>query len=489
MNTVFHFFTRRRAPAAMALLLAGCAVGPDYRRPDPPVADHYLEPRDDARLRSAALVVPADIPADWWALFGSPQLDALVRAGLANSPTVASAQAALRVAIENRRAQQGAWLPTAGVSYSATRQKIADPVASPLASNAQLFTLDTAQLNVSWTPDLFGGNRRQVESLQAQADGLRWTVEATYLTLSSNLVVAAITASGLRAQIDATKSLIASQTDVLQRYRQLQSLGENSTLDVTQQESQLATLEASLPPLAKQLALQRDQIKALAGALPDGAGFDDIPLEQLKLPEPLPLTLPSTLVDHRPDVLAAEQQLRSASADIGVAAAARLPDVTLGVNSWGSSALSLAKLFGPGTAFWTLAGSASQTLFDGGALKHREDAARAAYDEAAAQYRGTVINAYQNVADALQAVHADADALAANQRAQDAAARTLAIARRQLELGDVSTLAVIAAEQAFQQSTLATVQARVNRLADAAALLQALGGGWWNRPAVAAAQP
>ena len=489
MNTVFHFFTRRRAPAAMALLLAGCAVGPDYRRPDPPVADHYLEPRDDARLRSAALVVPADIPADWWALFGSPQLDALVRAGLANSPTVASAQAALRVAIENRRAQQGAWWPTAGVSYSATRQKIADPVASPLASNAQLFTLDTAQLNVSWTPDLFGGNRRQVESLQAQADGQRWTVEATYLTLSSNLVVAAITASGLRAQIDATKSLIASQTDVLQRYRQLQSLGENSTLDVTQQESQLATLEASLPPLAKQLALQRDQIKALAGALPDGAGFDDIPLEQLKLPEPLPLTLPSTLVDHRPDVLAAEQQLRSASADIGVATAARLPDVTLGVNSWGSSALSLAKLFGPGTAFWTLAGSASQTLFDGGALKHREDAARAAYDEAAAQYRGTVINAYQNVADALQAVHADADALAANHRAQDAAARTLAIARRQLELGDVSTLAVIAAEQAFQQSTLAAVQARVNRLADAAALLQALGGGWWNRPTVAAVRP
>ena len=489
MNTVFHRFTLRCAPAAIALLLAGCAAGPDYRRPDLPVADHYVEPRDDARLRSAALVVPADIPADWWALFGSPQLDALVRAGLANSPTVASAQAALRVAIENRRAQQGAWFPTAGVSYAATRQKIAAPVASPLASNAQLFTLDTAQLNVSWTPDLFGGNRRQVESLQAQADGQRWTVEATYLTLSSNLVVAAITASGLRAQIDATKTLVASQTDVLRRYRQLQSLGENSTLDVTQQESQLATLEASLPPLEKQLALQRDQVKALAGALPDGAGFDDIPLEQLKLPEPLPLTLPSTLVDHRPDVLAAEQQLRSASADIGVATAARLPDVTLGVNSWGSSALSLAKLFGPGTAFWTLAGSASQTLFDGGALKHREDAARAAYDEAAAQYRGTVINAYQNVADALQAVHADADALAANQRAQDAAARTLAIARRQLELGDVSTLAVIAAEQAFQQSTLATVQARVNRLADAAALLQALGGGWWNRPAVAAAQP
>jgi len=352
-----------------------------------------------------------------------------------------------------------------------------------------VFDLNTAQVDISYAPDLFGMNRRQVESLQALQDSQRWTVEATYLTLSSNLVVAAITEAALRDQVEVTRQLVASQADVLQRYKQLHSIGQNSVLDVAQQESQLAALEAALPPLEKQLALQRDQIKALSGVLPDSPTVAEFRLDQLTLPEPLPLTLPSTLVDHRPDVLAAEEQLRSASADIGVAVANRLPQVTLGVNSWGSSAVSLAKLFSPGTEFWTLAGSVTQSVVDGGALKHREAAARAAYDQAAAQYRSTVINAYQNVADALQAIDADAAALKAAQRAQDAAGRTLAITRRQLELGDVSALALIAAQQAAQQATVATVQARANRFADAAALCQALGGGWWNRPVVALATP
>ena len=479
----FQALIRRALSALVPLAFAGCAVGPDYHRPELPVAQHFTEGSTEDGLRADRLVAPADLPQSWWELYRSPALDELVRAGLANNPTVASAQAALRVATENRLAQQAAFFPTVGVAYSATRQKVAQPLASPLSSNEYLFDLHTAQVNVSYTPDLFGLNRRQVESLKAQEDSQRWSVEATYLTLSSNLVVAVITEAGLRGQVEATRQSIALQSDILQRYRKLQALGQNSTLDVAQQEAQLAALEATLPPLEKQLALQRDQIKSLSGVLPDTPMSAEFTLAGLTLPEPLPLTLPSTLVEHRPDVLAAEAQLRSASADIGVAVANRLPDVTLGVNSWGSSASSLAKLFSPGTTFWTLAGSASETLIDGGALKHREAAARAAYDQAAAQYRSTVINAFQNVADALQAIAADAAALAASQRAQDAAEHTLAITRRQLELGDASTLAVMAAEQGVQQATLATVQARANRLADAAALFQALGGGWWNRPA------
>ena len=478
--STFKSIARRMLAATLVAALAGCAVGPDYRRPDLPVAGHFTDAATETRLQAAGLVAPADLPQSWWALYRSPQLDALVRAGLANNPTVASAQAALRVATENRLAQQAAFFPTVGVDYAGTREKIAAPLASPLASNSDLFNLHTAQVNVSYTPDLFGLNRRQVESLKAQEDSQRWNVEATYLTLSSNLVVAAITEAGLRGQADATRRLIDLQTDILERYRKLQGLGQNSALDVAQQESQLASLEASLPPLDKQLALQRDQMKALAGLLPDAPLMAQFTLDQLTLPEPLPLTLPSTLVEHRPDVLAAEAQLRSASADIGVAVANRLPEVTLGVNSWGSSASSLAGLFSPGTTFWTLAGSVSQTVFDGGALKHREAAARAAYDQAAAQYRQTVVNAFQNVADALQAIAADASALRASQRAQDAAERTLAITRRQFELGDTSNLAVMAAEQGVQQSTLSTIQARANRLSDAAALFQALGGGWWN---------
>lgn len=472
---------RHALVATAAALLAGCAVGPDYRRPELAMAQHFTDESTQIRMQACGLVAPADLPSAWWTLYHSPELDAIVRAGLANHPSVASAQAALRVATENRLAQQSAFFPAVGLEYSASRQKIAAPIASPLSSNATLFNLQTAQVNVSYTPDLFGLNRRQVESLKAQEDSQRWNLEATSLTLSSNLVVAAITEAGLREQVEATRRVIALQSDILERYRQLQRLGQNSALDVAQQESQLATLEASLPPLEKQLSVQRDQIKALMGLAADAPLAEQFTLERLALPEPLPLTLPSSLVEHRPDVLAAEAQLRSASADIGVAVANRLPDVTLGVNSWGSSAASLGGLFSPGTTFWTLAGSVGQAVFDGGALKHREAAARAAYDQAAAQYRQTVINAFQNVADALQAIDADARALRASQRAQDASERTLAIARRQLELGDTSALAVMAAEQGVQQAMLSTLQARADRLADAAALFQALGGGWWNR--------
>ena len=471
---------KQSAAAACLLLLAGCAVGPDYRRPDLP-AMGYLPAPIDAAMRDEREVVDADLPAQWWALFHSQALDELVRGALARSPSVAAAQAALRQASELRRAQQAAFFPTVDASYAASRQKIASPLASPLASNADVFNLSTAQLNVSYTPDLFGLNRRQVESLRAQEQAQRWNVEATYLTLSANLVVAVITEASLHAQFEATARQVALQSDVLARFRQLQRLGENSELDVSQQEAQLASLQSSLPGLSKQLAQQRDLVKALAGLSPAATGVAELRLEDLTLPDPLPLTLPSTLVEHRPDVLAAEAALKSASADIGVAVANRLPQVTLGVNSWGSSEASLSGLFGPGTAFWTLAGSATQTLVDGGALKHKEAAARAAYDQAEATYRATVINAFQNVADALQAVQADAEAERAARHALDISAHTLEIGRHQLDLGDVSALSVIQVEQAHQQALVAAIQAKAQRLSDAAAMLQALGGGWWNR--------
>ena len=476
--TTFHVMTRSAAAACLALL-AGCAAGPDYRRPALPALD-YLPAPVVAAMRDERQVVDAEVPAQWWTLFHSKALDELVRGALARSPSVAAAQAALRQAGEMRRAQQAAFLPTVDASYSAARQKIATPLASPLASSAYIFNLSTAQLNVSYTPDLFGLNRRQVESLRAQEQAQRWNVEATYLTLSANLVVAAITEASLQAQVDATARQAALQSDVLARFRQLQRLGENSELDVSQQEAQLASLQAALPGLRKQLAQQGDLVRALAG-LPPSAVVPELRLEDLALPDPLPLTLPSTLVEHRPDVLMAEADLESASADIGVAAANRLPQVTLGVNSWGSSAASLSGLFGPGTAFWTLAGSATQTLVDGGALRHKEAAARAAYDQAEATYRATVINAFQNVADALQAVQADAEAERATRHALDIAEHTLQVSRRQLDLGDISAVAVIQVEQAHQQALVAAVQAKAQRLSDAAAMLQALGGGWWNR--------
>lgn len=473
-----------------AAWLAGCTVGPDYVRPALPAAGAYTESPVPAVVDAGSgtapqrLLTDIDLPASWWALFKSPALDELVRAGLQNNPTVAGAQAALRAAQENTRAQQGASYPSISVGYTGTRQRIPDPLASPASSNASLYNLHTAQLDVSYLPDVFGGNRRAVESLQAQADGLRWEAEATYLTLSANLVAAAIEEASLRAQIDATTRLIAIQQDVLSRYRRLEALGQVASADVAQQEAALAAAQANLPPLDKQLALQRDLLKALAGRLPADHGTAEFRLDQLELPAQLPLTLPSTLVAHRPDVLAAESQLRAASANVGVAMANRLPSISLGVNSWGSSAYSLGDLFKSGTGFWTLAGGITQPIFDAGTLKHRESSARAAYEQAEAQYRSTVIAAFQGVADALQAIEIDAQGLGTAMRAQAAADRSLAIARRQLALGDTSTLAVIQAEQGALQASIGVAQARASRLADTVALFQALGGGWWNRDAL-----
>lgn len=487
--------TLRRPCAALALCLAGCAAGPEYSRPELPAMTRYTESAQPPALAAVEgdptqrWLVDADLPARWWALFGSRSLDELVRSALERNPTVTGAQAALRAARENVLAQQAAFFPTASASYAATRQKVPAALASPASSAAELYNLHTAQVSVAYAPDVFGANRRLVQSLQAQADTQRWAVEATYLTLTSSLVQAAVQQASLRAQIDATKRLVDIQRQLLDRFRHLQTLGQVAELDVAQQAAALAATETTLPPLQVQLAQQSGLIKALAGRLPADALEADFTLDALTLPQELPLTLPSTLVEHRPDVLAAESQLRAASAAIGVAAAARLPSVSLGVDAWGSSAYNLGDLFKAGSGFWTLSANVSQTLFDAGALRHREAAARAAYDQAVAQYRSTVISAFQNVADTLQAIAGDAQTLASTRRARDAAERSLAIARRQLELGDASALAVMQSEQAALQASIGVVQARAARLADTVALFQALGGGWWNREPATAAAP
>jgi NodT family efflux transporter outer membrane factor (OMF) lipoprotein len=396
----------------------------------------------------------------------------------------------LRVARENAAVEAAAFWPTVAVGYEPSRQKVSSVLASPAASAADLFTLHTAQLTVSYAPDVFGGVRRSVEAAQAQTDQQRFLLEASYLTLSSNVVVAAITEASLRAQRSATLAIIEAQKQVLRDFRRQLQLGQVAVADVDAQEAALATTEATLPPLDKQLAVQRNLLLTLAGRYPADdidAHFD---LDALTLPPELPLVLPSALVEHRPDVLAAEAQLHAASAGIGVAVAARLPNVQLGVNAYGSTALSLSELFTSSTMFWTLAASVTQPLVDGGALMHREGAARATFDQNAAQYRATVLGAFQDVANALQAVDADTRALRAAAVAERAASRSLARTRAQLRLGDASALAVLVAEQAWQQAALNLVQAKAARLTDTAALFLALGGGWWNRSdAVAAGSP
>ena len=474
---------------ALAAALAGCAAGPDYKRPVAPLPAAYATEANGAgpaspgiKLGQGQQFVPArDIPLQWWKLFQSPALNQLVEASLKQNPNVDAAQAALRAAQENVAAQRGFFYPSVDAGFAPSRQKVAGTLASPASSGASYFNLYTAQVSVSYTADVFGANRRQVESLQAQADSQRFQLEATYLTLSANVVAAAIQEAALRGQIAATKEIIADQARLMRMFERQLELGQLAKADVAAQEATLAAAEASLPPLEKQLALQRDLLKVLAGRFPSDDTVASFALDDLQLPGELPLSLPSSLVEHRPDVRAAEEQLHAASAAIGVAAANRLPSITLGVNGYGSSALAMSDLFKSGTGFWTLAGGLTQPVFDGGTLKHREAAARAEYDGAAAQYRATVLNAFQNVADALQAIQSDAQALRAAAKAERAADTSLAIARRQLELGDISPLTLLSSEQAYQQAHLNLVQAQANRLADTVALFQALGGGWWNK--------
>ena len=422
----------------------------------------------------------ADISGEWWTLFHSQALSDLIERSLRTNPSLKAAQAALTVAREGVLAQKGAFYPSIAGSFSAARQKTSSDLSSTPNSGALYFSLYTPQVNVSYTPDVFGLNRRTVESLQAQAEQARFALMATHITLSANVAAAAIQEASLREQIAATHQIIAINTNMLRILRNQFARGYVGRLDVAAQESQLAQVTATLAPLLKQLAQQRDLLAALSGGFPNHGPDEEFELSSLQLPRELPLSLPSQLVAQRPDVRQAEENLHFASAQIGVAVANRLPNLTLSADA-GSMALAAGQMFAGGTGFWTLAGGVTQPIFQGGALLHKERAARAAYLEAAEQYRGAVLTAFQNVADTLNALEQDADALNSAAAAKEAASATLDLARRQWQSGDANYLALLNAEQTYQQAVINLIQAQVNRYADTAALFQALGGGWWNR--------
>jgi NodT family efflux transporter outer membrane factor (OMF) lipoprotein len=319
-----------------------------------------------------------------------------------------------------------------------------------------------------------------VESLKAQAGQASFALVAAHITLSANVVAAAIQEAALRTQMDATTRLIAINSETLQILRHQNAKGYASRLDVAAQESQLAQVTATLPPLRKQLAQQRDLLAALSGGFPGGDLPETFELSSLQLPQELPVSLPSQLVAQRPDVRQAEENLHAASAQIGIATANRLPNITLTADA-GTMALEAGRMFAGGAGFWDLGASVAQPIFQGGTLLHRERAAKAAYVQAAQQYRSTVLTAFQNVADTLNALEQDADALKTAAAAAAAAQVTLDLTRRQLQTGYASNLALLNAEQTYQQAVINLVQAEANRYADTAALFQALGGGWWNR--------
>jgi NodT family efflux transporter outer membrane factor (OMF) lipoprotein len=418
------------------------------------------------------------VPQEWWTQFQSPALDALVQEALKKNPSVQEAQAALREANENYYAQRGALLPTVQANYSYERQRNAVGTLAPtLSSGEEIFNLHTAQVNVSYVLDVFGGTRRQTESMQAQAESQRYELQATYLTLASNVVTTAVQEASARAQLEATNDIVRSEREALEILRRQYDLGSIAMTDVMAQEAALANTEATVPGLKKQLEQSRHALATLAGRFPGESGLAHFELESLHLPNDLPITVPAELVRHRPDVLAAEAQLHSATAQVGVAIANMLPQITLTANAGGAST-GLGQLLSAGNTFWAGGASLTQTLFAGGALLHKERAARAELDRAGAQYRNAVLTAFRNVADALTALELDAQALSANVRAEQAARDSLSTVRRNVELGSVGYLELLNAQQTYQQAVLNRSQAQASRYSDTAALFQALGGGW-----------
>jgi NodT family efflux transporter outer membrane factor (OMF) lipoprotein len=476
------------AAVALSAMSTGCAVGPDFRVPEPPRIGAYLPnsplsglPAGD-RVPGASLVQGADIPQRWWELFRSPHLNGLIEEGIAHNTDLQAAEAAVRVAQANALAQRGALFPVVTANYDATRQKIAGQVVtSPLVSNADTFSLHTAQVSVSFVPDVFGGTRRQIESADALVELQAFQREGIYLTLTSNIALAAIQEASLRGQIAATRRLVGIQTELLAILRRQYQSGQIGLPDVVAQETAVAQTRLLLPPLERQLGQQRDLLAFLTGRFPSEDIAATFRLGSFQLPRKLPLTIPADLVRQRPDIRAAEANLRATNAQIGVAIANRLPQITLTANA-GSTATAVSQLFSPGTAFWAVAGNAAQTIFDAGMLANKQKAAEETFAQTSAQYRSTMLTAFQNVADTLRALQADARAVNAAIAAERSAAQNITLVRRLVERGQVSVPVLLNAQQAYLQTSLAHVQAEASRLADTVALFQALGGGWWNRP-------
>ncbi len=482
--------------------LAGClglqsCVGPDFQLPETPSLAAFTPDRVPANNaadgKTQHLAIANSLPADWWVLFHSSALNALVGRALRDNPNVPAAQAALRVAQANVYAEVGQLFPLASGSYQGTGGKVATNgttgAASPVvgqgaAPNPVYYSLHTAQFSVSYVPDIWGGTRRQIENLEALKQNQRFTNEATFLTLTSTIALGAVQEASLREQIAVTENLIKIANGILGKIRAQHDAGAVSGLDVASQEALVAQTEATLPPVRKALDQQRDALIVLSGHLPGEGMPERFEFKGLTLPRTLPVSLPSQLIAQRPDVRAAEENMHAACASIGVAIANRLPQFSIN-GDIGRQGSQFKNLFSSNPAFFFYTGlaNASQTIFDGFTLQQRQRAAEAGFDQVAAQYRLAVLTAFQNVADTLYAIKHDTVALAKTIKAKDAAKVTLDLTQKQYEAGQVAYPQLLLAQTSYLQASLAVVQAQANRYADTVGLFQALGGGWWNKSA------
>lgn len=481
---------------ALVALVSGCAVGPDFKTPDAVADTRYttgpqptqtvaaiMPDSGDARFGQSQSFVDGDVPAQWWALYRNPALDETIRAALASSPTLRQASARLREAQENLAARTGATqFPSVDAKLSATRQQVdLTSIGVTQFPSPGPFTLYNATVQVSYALDLFGGQRRELEGLRAAVDYQRYELEAARLSLAANVATAAIREAGLRAQLADTVAIAEAQQRQLGIMRQRLQQGGVARVDVQRQQAELAQTQALIPGLSQQIDAARHQLAVYTGQTPASAQLPEFRLEDMQLPDTLPVSLPSELARRRPDIRAAEALLHQASADIGVATANLYPQITL-TASGGTQQMRARDLFSSMNV-WSLAAGVVQPIFHGGELRAQKRAKEAAYEQSLGAYQHAVLQGLQNVADALRTLEADAGTLQARADNARQTRDTLSIVSEQYRLGGVSQFTLLDAERQARQAALDLAQAKANRLADSAALMQALGGGWWQQPA------
>jgi NodT family efflux transporter outer membrane factor (OMF) lipoprotein len=482
-SPVARWWILRGLCGASLVSLVGCAVGPDFVRPEPPSVERYTygaqpEATVPADGQAQHFEQGAKLVGEWWRLFSSTKLDDVIKEAIASNPNLQAAQASLRQSQDNLRAGYGIFYPQLDANFDATRQKFS-PVRFGSSSASSIFNLFTLSTTISYALDVFGGERRTVEGLQAQVDLQRYTVVGTYLTLTGNIVNTLIAQAAYREEIKATEQIISLIEEQIRINEVQVQTGIVSYSSVLSLQSQLASIEATLPPLKQKLSEAEHLLATLAGRTP--AEWSPLPLAlaDLTLPGDLPISLPSELVRQRPDILAVEAQLRIASANIGVATAALFPSFTLN-GSYGLNNLSLHELFKNNSSFWSVGANLSAPLFQGGTLWFQRQAAIEGYQQSLANYRQTVLSALAQVADTLRALDHDAETLQAQSQAVQAAAEALRLLQANYQAGIATYLQILVANDQYHQTKIAYLQALAQRFQDTVALFVVLGGGWWD---------
>jgi NodT family efflux transporter outer membrane factor (OMF) lipoprotein len=467
--------------ATLVSVATGCAVGPEFKRPPVPTTDVYV-PSITASSEAPSVTYGAQIASDWYTLFHSEILNSLVREALANNPNLESARHGLVAAQAELRATTGSALPqvdfTAGASRSRINGSLLNEPADAFSTTGNRYSVGPT---LAYRLDLFGGVHRQVESQSAATDNVRHEALNTYITLVSEVIGAAFDYARVDAQMRVTQELIDNLHEQLDLTRRLEEAGKTTRSDTFLAQTQVESTAATLPGLQRQRMAFSNALAQLLGKTPAEFQMPPLTLEDFTLPASLPVSLPSTLVRQRPDVLVAEDQFHQASAEIGVATAARFPSLMLSAQPI-QQANRVADLTTSAANAWSFGLELAAPLFHGASLKARENAAKARYDAAAADYRSSVLGAFAEVANSLQSLELDSQSYAAYQRALDSARSSRDLVDAQFNAGRVNQLQVLTVQQQYLTAALGEVQSRAQRFADVASLMHALGGGWWNAP-------